>query len=190
MTLLGSNLSRMTLTTAAATSVFSQDQGMCQARQRSRVTETAPGQTPYLVPMPATPSEKYHPFAQLIRDGRTSLGWTQEDLIEESGVSRSTVSRYEAFSPRDQPRPEPENVRKIFNALGLSFIEAVVALGYLTREEAGLPPEPPRVFDASVEEVIEILQDPEVPDSQKTEWVHYLRFRTGRSGERRRRRSG
>lgn len=114
---------------------------------------------------------------------------TQDELIELSGVPRSTVLRYEAYKPTDQPRPEPELVRRVFQALGIPFVESVIALGYLTREEAGLTPEPPRIFDATVEEVIEILQDPDVPDAQKTEWVHYLRFRTGRSGSTTRRRA-
>lgn len=145
--------------------------------------KTGSVRTTYLVSM----SDDYHPFAQMIRDGRKARGWTQEDLIEASGVSPATVARYEGYKPGSRPHPEPENVRKIFNALGVDPREAAVVLGYLTRDEIGLGPTPPRVFDASVEEVISILQDPDVSDTEKVEWVEYLRFRTGRPAGRRRR---
>lgn len=78
----------------------------------------------------------------------------------------------------------------MFRALGIDLREAAVALGYLTRDEVGLGPEPPRVFDATVEEVIEILQDPNVSDTEKFEWVQYLRYRTGRPASPRRRKVG
>ena len=58
--------------------------------------------------------------------------------------------------------------------------------GFLTREEMGLPPEPPRVFDVTTEEVIQILQDPNIPDEQKREWVEFLRYRTNRPAPARR----
>lgn len=137
--------------------------------------------------MPSSPDQKGHAFSQLIRAGRKKKAWTQEDLIEESGVSRSTILRWEAGKVE---RPDPEQVRAVFRALGLDPREAAVALGYLTREEIGLSPEPPRVFDATVEEVIEILQDPNVSDAEKSEWVQYLKFRTGRPVSGRRRRTG
>jgi hypothetical protein len=69
--------------------------------------------------------------------------------------------------------------------------EAVVLLGFATREQLGLPPAPPRMFGATTEEVIRILEDPKVPEEQKREWLEYLRFRTQREQERRRpRRAG
>jgi hypothetical protein len=49
-------------------------------------------------------------------------------------------------------------------------------LGYVTAEEMGLPPEPPRVFTPTVEEAIAILEDPKVPAAQKEEWLRYLRY--------------
>lgn len=138
--------------------------------------------------MPPTPDQRGNAFAQLIREGRRRRGWTQDTLIEEADVSRSTVLRWEAGKVE---RPDPEQVRKVFRALGLDPREAAVALGYLTREELGLSPDPPRIHDASVEEVIAILEDPNVSNAEKSEWVEYLRFRTGRGAEQsRRRRTG
>ncbi len=102
--------------------------------------------------------------------------------MEESGIGRATLLRWEAG---DVSRPEPEKVRKVFRALGIDPREAPVLLGFVTREEMGLPAEPPRLFGATVEEVITILEDPDVPEHQKREWVEYLRFRTQRGHERR-----
>lgn len=118
-------------------------------------------------------------FAQAIRTARAQKGWTQDDLVEESGVSAPTIKRWEGGNSE---RPEPELVRRVFRALGLDPREAAVILGYVTREEMGLPQEPPRRFSVTVEQVIAILEDPEVPDREKEEWVRYLQFRTGRLG--------
>ncbi|MDM4721117.1 helix-turn-helix domain-containing protein [Micromonospora sp. WMMA1363] len=137
--------------------------------------------------MAPSPDQRGRDFAQLIRGGRAAKGWTQEDVIEEAGLSRSTYLRWEAGRVE---RPDPEQVRAVCRVLGIDPREAAVALGYLTREEMGLGPEPPRILDATVEEVIEILQDPNVTEIEKREWVQYLRFRTGRPVESRRRRVG
>lgn len=137
--------------------------------------------------MPPSPDQRGHDFAQLLRAARKNKGWTQEDVIDESGVSRSTYLRWEAGKVE---RPDPEQVRAVCRTLGIDPREAAVALGYITREEIGLDPEPPRMFDATVEEVIQILQDPKVSDAEKFEWVQYLKFRTGRAMDPRRRRTG
>ncbi|NIL65014.1 helix-turn-helix domain-containing protein, partial [Salinispora arenicola] len=109
-------------------------------------------------------------------------------VIEEAGLSRSTYLRWEAGRVE---RPDPEQVRAVCRVLTIDPREAAVALGYLTREEIGLGPEPPRMFDATVEEVVQILQDPAVSEIEKREWVQYLKFRTGRPTESgRRRRAG
>lgn len=135
-----------------------------------------------------SPEQRGHDFAQLLRAGRKAKGWTQEDVIEEAGLSRSTYLRWEAGRVE---RPDPEQVRAVCRVLTIDPREAAVALGYLTREEIGLGPEPPRMFDATVEEVVRILQDPAVSEIEKREWVQYLKFRTGRPTESgRRRRAG
>ena len=114
-------------------------------------------------------------FARMIREARQALGWTQKDLEAKSGVSEESIKRYESAK---SPNPDPDRVRAIFKALRLDPREAPVVLGYVTREEMGLAPEPPRVLPPSIEEVIAILEDPKVSDEVKREWIDYLKFRT------------
>lgn len=109
-------------------------------------------------------------FAELIADGRHARGWSQEDLERESGVSRSTLSRWERGLA---DRPEAQHVRAVCAALGIDPRRAAVALGYLTQEEISgdgnrLP--------ADLEEILAILADPAIPDTAKEEWKRYLRF--------------
>lgn len=122
-------------------------------------------------------------FGALVRTARLAKGWTQDDLVEESGVSRSTITRWEGGNGG---RYDPDQVRAVFDALGLDIREAVVLLGFATRDQLGLPPTPPRLFTATTEEVIRILEDPDVPEDQKREWLEYLRFRTQQDQKRRR----
>lgn len=117
-------------------------------------------------------------FADLIRETRESLGWSQPDLADAAGVSRPTVQRYEQGKIAT---PDPDTVRKIFLAMQLDPRRIPVILGYVTAEEMGIPPEPPRVFAASTEEVIAILQDPAVDPREKAEWVEFLRYRAQRA---------
>lgn len=126
-------------------------------------------------------------FGHAIRAAREAKGWTQDDLVERSGISRATLLRWESGNAQN---PDAENVRRVFIALGINPREAAVLLGYVTREEIALGPEPQRVFDKTTEEVIEILEDPSVPEVEKQEWARYLRFRTGRDDPPRRRRAG
>lgn len=119
-------------------------------------------------------------FAALIKNARRAKGWTQETLAEQSDVDRQTIIRYESGRAVN---PDPEQVRRVCLALDLDPREAPIALGYFTREEMGLPARP-STQDASIDEVIEILKDPEIPSSKKAEWVDYLRYlRDQRSGQ-------
>ncbi|TDC25948.1 XRE family transcriptional regulator, partial [Micromonospora sp. 15K316] len=77
-------------------------------------------------------------LAKLIRDARTELGWTQDELATASGVSRPTIQRYENAKTST---PEFELVRAIVVALNVDPREIPVALGLVTRDEMGLPPE-------------------------------------------------
>jgi transcriptional regulator with XRE-family HTH domain len=112
-------------------------------------------------------------FGHMIRGARERLGWTQEDLADKSRVSLTTIKRYENGKIGT---PDPDMVRKVFRALGLDVREAPVALGFVTREEMGLPPK--EEHSPTVLEVISILEDPNVDDREKAEWVRYLKFRT------------
>lgn len=113
-------------------------------------------------------------LADTIRDGRERMSWTQDDLAAASGVSRPTIQRYEQAKTQT---PEADKIRALFLALKLDPRRIPVILGYVTAGEMGLPAEPARVFDRSIEDVIEILQDPTVDPTQKAEWVEYLRYR-------------
>jgi transcriptional regulator with XRE-family HTH domain len=110
-------------------------------------------------------------FAALIRDGRRRKGWSQDDLEAESGVSRSTLSRWERGI---SDRPEPPHVRAVCLALGIDPRRAAVALGYLTPEE--VRPPAGRPLDPEIAEVLDLLQDPSVPVDEKREWIKYLRY--------------
>jgi transcriptional regulator with XRE-family HTH domain len=125
---------------------------------------------------PALPTEEPRErFARVIRHAREQRGWNQEELADAAGVSRPTVQRYEGGKTAT---PDAETSRRIFRALDLDPRLIPVVLGYVTAEEMGLPAEQPRVFSATVEEAIRILEDPRVPAVQKAEWLEFLRFRT------------
>lgn len=111
-------------------------------------------------------------LAHAIKTAREDQGWTQHDLAKEAGVSRPTVQRYETGKSRF---PEPEQVRRIFRALRLDPREIPVILGLVTRDEMGLPPEPARRFSATTEEIIKLLEDPDVSEEEKRAWVEVLR---------------
>lgn len=114
-------------------------------------------------------------FGRLIREARLRKGWTQDDVVARSDVSMPTLRRWEAGNAE---RPEPDLVRSVTRALDIDAREAPVALGYVTREEMGLPPEPPRQFDLNLEQLIAIFEDPEVPASVKEEVRQFALFRT------------
>lgn len=82
-------------------------------------------------------------FARLIKEARTAASMTQEQLAVASGVSRQTIIRYESGNAI---QPRPEELRAICRALDIDPREAVIASGYVTRAEAGLPPRSPRPF--------------------------------------------
>lgn len=133
---------------------------------RPDVTHRQGDRTPYSCVMADAPST----FAELIANGRRRKNWSQEDLETHSGVSRSTISRWERGLA---DKPEPEHVRAVCAALGVDPRRAAVSLGYLTSEEiAGSTP----LLDPAVEEVLDILQDPAVSEDEKTSWIGYLKY--------------
>jgi len=125
----------------------------------------------------ATPGQS---FADLIANARRSKGWSQEDLERESGVSRSTLSRWERGLA---DRPEPELVRAVCKVLDVDPRLAAVRLGYLRMDEIAttgtlnqLRPE--------VEEVLRMLEDPQLPADDRAKWIDYLKFLYQRAHER------
>ena len=111
-------------------------------------------------------------FADLIAGGRTAKRWSQEDLERESGVSRSTLSRWE----RGQAgRPEPAHVRAVCRVLGIDPRRAAVALGYLTADEVD-GSDRPLTLRPDVEEVLRMLEDPALPQDDRAKWIEYLKY--------------
>jgi transcriptional regulator with XRE-family HTH domain len=111
-------------------------------------------------------------FAALIKSARLAKKLTQEQLGLRVGADRQTILRYESGNAVN---PDPKQVRAVCLALGIDPREPCIALGYFTRAEMELPA-PRTTEDASIDEVIEILRDPEVPADQKAAWVNYLRY--------------
>jgi transcriptional regulator with XRE-family HTH domain len=108
-------------------------------------------------------------FAQLIATARRARGWSQEELETASGVSRSTLSRWE----RGQAdRPEPEHVRAVCKALGIDPRYAAVSLGFLTEDEI----RERGSLSAELEEILTIIQDPALPQSAREGWIRYLKY--------------
>lgn len=129
---------------------------------------------------PALPAEEpKHRFARVVREGRVQRGWTQEQLADAAEVSVPTVQRYEYGKTAT---PDPESARRIFHALDLDARLIPVVLGYVTADEMGLPPETARaLLDPTLQQIIDIWEDPNVPMALKDEWAQYLQFRTGQS---------
>jgi len=110
-------------------------------------------------------------FADLISTGRRAKRWSQEDLERESGVSRSTLSRWERGLA---DRPEPEHVRAVCRVLGIDPRRAAVALGYLTAEEVESPAR--SLLHPDIEEVLAMLEDPKLPADDRAKWIDYLKY--------------
>lgn len=122
---------------------------------------------PYSCGMNAAPS-----FGDFIRKGRQRKGWSQDDLHAASGVSRSSISRWERGNLNDPPAPE--HVRAACSALDLDPREAAVILGFLTPEELdGTNPYIP----ADVETILELLEHPALSADERAELLGYLKVR-------------
>jgi transcriptional regulator with XRE-family HTH domain len=154
---------------------------MHEARHVSGATQTTALINAYRLRVPANDNPRGEAFANLIREARRAKNWTQDKLVDESGVSRSTILRWESG---DASRPDPDQVRAVCLALGIDPRRAAVALGYLTPEEIAPPGGGTGRQSLSDEEreILTILRDPQVPSAEKAPLVEYLRF----LGERRR----
>lgn len=113
--------------------------------------------------MPDIPDGPGKDLATLIRDARQAKGMTQEQLEAASGVSRQTIIAYEsgrAVSPRG------DYVRPVLLALDVDPREGAVALGIVTREEAGLPAE--RIqLDPVLADVHRMVTDKKIPKAKR-----------------------
>jgi transcriptional regulator with XRE-family HTH domain len=112
-------------------------------------------------------------FAAVLREHRTAARLRQEDVAARSGVSLSTINRWERGQVRN---PKPEELQAVCRIVGLSTVQAGIALGYLASEDTGHLPTPPRRFDPIVEKAIAILEDPDMSEETKMSALHYLRY--------------
>lgn len=113
-------------------------------------------------------------LAELIRTTREDLRWTQDELADRAGVSRPTVQRYENGKTKT---PESAVLARIFKALGLDRRELAAILGILSRDELALPPQPARILSARTRDLLELLEDPDLPDEEKDAYAEMLRAR-------------
>lgn len=81
---------------------------------------------------------------------RTAAGEEQAAIAKRAGVGQSMVSRWQTSTPR------PENVAAFARAYDRPVLEAFVAAGFLTSEEAGeRPSAPPSLVSLTDGELIE-----------------------------------
>jgi transcriptional regulator with XRE-family HTH domain len=155
---------------------------MCATTDDGTVRLPQPLHVAYRHHVPGSPKSRGEQFAALIRDARTVAGITQDALADQAGVNRSTIIRWEGG---DASRPDPDQVRRVCRALGVDPRRAAVALGYLSPED--IDPVGTARTNPHLEEVLAILEDPAVPQSEKENWIDYLRFLQVRARERGRR---
>lgn len=109
-------------------------------------------------------------FATLLRESRAERGLLQEDVIRATSISRSTYLRWEAGGI---DRPDPRQVREVCLVLGINPRRSAVALGLVTNDELGLPPDEPKYHPAVVQ-IGRILADPSVPEPARDALLHTL----------------
>ncbi|MCX5066584.1 helix-turn-helix domain-containing protein [Micromonospora lupini] len=105
-----------------------------------------------------SPENPYERLGLLIAQARLDAGLTQGQLAERCGIGRATIQRLE----NAREIPKLETVRAIVVAIpGLDPREIPVALGLVTRDEMGLPPERVRWrrYDPATEDILAMLQD-------------------------------
>lgn len=83
---------------------------------------------------------------------RVAEGETQTTIAAKLGVSGPTVSRWRKFGPR------PENVSTFARVYGRPVLEAFIAAGYITAEEANeTPTAAPNLNSLSNDELVQEL---------------------------------
>jgi transcriptional regulator with XRE-family HTH domain len=114
---------------------------------------------PYGVGMPDIVDGPGKGLATLIRDARARKGMRQDELADAAGISRQTIIQYESGKAVS---PDAASVRAVLLVLDVDPREAPVALGYVTREEMGLPPKE-RLLDPLLEDIQRLLTDEKIP---------------------------
>jgi transcriptional regulator with XRE-family HTH domain len=135
------------------------------------MTGTTAPRPAYRHPVPTNPPGDA--FGALIRDGRRQRGITQEALETETGVSRSTITRWERG---DASTPNPEHVRAVCLALGIDPREAAVALGYLTAADLTPTDVQRQPLDPTLAAIVAKLRDPSVSEQDKQAAASYIAY--------------
>lgn len=112
-------------------------------------------------------------FGTWVRNARLAAGLTQDQVLAQAEVmaehdgepelSKSTVIRWEGGKT---VTARAENVRLFCRVTGADPREAVIALGYVTREELGLPAQPPAA-DPVLAEAAKLLANDDVSVAAK-----------------------
>lgn len=86
------------------------------------------------------------PWARYVR--RVSNGAGGSEIEKKTGIRQSNISRW----LNEGTTPQPAQAAKLAQSYGENVLEAFVAAGFLTEEEAGMPPRPDTDFYALVDE--------------------------------------
>lgn len=86
------------------------------------------------------------PWARYVR--RISGGVGGSEIEKKTGIHQSNISRW----LNDGTTPQPAQAAKFAQSYDANVLEAFVAAGFLTEEEAGMPPRPDTDFYTIVEE--------------------------------------
>lgn len=82
--------------------------------------------------------------------------WTAKDAADAVGVVATTIGRWK----KGGTSVHPENLRRLAEVLGVPPLEAYVAVGWLTPEEAGTPPVPaPLLAEVETDALLDELRD-------------------------------
>lgn len=107
--------------------------GAVDARRVSRARLGAREKVLYGGPVTghATAPNRRPPFGRLLREARVARGWLQQDVLDRTRIGRATLIRWEN-KPSD---PTPADVIPVIDVLGISRVEAFLALGWLRPED-------------------------------------------------------
>lgn len=103
-------------------------------------------------------------FGDYIRRTRERRGIDQQDLATSLGRSPSWLSDIERG--RKKALPEPEELRSIAGALGVSGIEMMIGAGYLRESDIPGPSDGgPEFLPGDIRaDIVEMLKSPRIPE--------------------------
>lgn len=129
----------------------------------AHLRQTLEAQLTYGEPMHDIEEGPGRRLATLLRDARAFLNMTQDDAAAASGISRQTYVRYESGRAAN---PQAEELRAVAKALKIDPREVPIALGYVTRDEMGMPPaEPP--LPKTLRTIVSLINDQKIPESAR-----------------------